>query len=317
MTPKKYAVVIANLGAPSKLDDVRPFLKQLFRDPDIFHFPFGETGQKVFSSLIATLRAPRSKKYYAAIGKGSPLHANTLAQAEKLQSFLGKQEGFTVFVAQRYWHPFVSEVVKKIRSGDFRKIILLPLYPQYSTTTTLSFINEWNRCADGLPAPIVIEHFYHIDGYLNAVVKEINKTLKRFETYPHILFSAHSIPVKLIANGDPYEIQIKECVEMVMDRLGGVHQHSICYQSKVGPVEWLSPSVESAIDSLVAQGIRHVLVCPISFVSENVETLYELDNRVKQYALDKGIHQYERARTVQDDDEFILSLKDLILEAIQ
>jgi ferrochelatase len=316
MTPKKYAVVIANLGAPSKLDDVRPFLKQLFRDPDIFHFPFGKMGQKVFSSLIVMLRAPRSKKYYEAIG-GSPLHTNTLAQAEKLQSFLDKQEGFTVFVAQRYWHPLVSEVVGKIQSGDFQKIILLPLYPQYSTTTTLSFLNEWNRCAHDLSAPIVIEHFYQIDGYLNAIVRQINETLKRFEESPHILFSAHGIPVKLIANGDPYETQIKECVEMVMDRMGEAYHYSIGYQSKVGPVEWLSPSVESVLDSLVAQGIRHVLVYPISFVSENVETLYELDIQVKQYALEKGVHQYERARTVQDDDEFILSLKDLILEAIQ
>ncbi len=317
MTPKKYAVVIANLGAPSKLADVRPFLKQLFRDPDIFHFPFGKPGQKFFSSLIATLRAPRSKKYYAAIGNGSPLHANTLAQAEKLQHFLDEHKGFEVFVAQRYWHPFVSEVVEEIRNRDFQKIILLPLYPQYSTTTTLSFLNEWKRCADGLPDPIVIEQFYHLDGYLNAVVREINDTLKRFEETPHILFSAHSIPVKLIANGDPYEIQIRECVEMIMDRLGETHHYSICYQSKVGPVEWLSPSIEGALDSLVARGIRHVLVCPISFVSENVETLYELDKRVKQYALDKGVHQYERARTVRDDDEFIRSLKNLILEVMQ
>jgi ferrochelatase len=317
MSSKKRAVVIANLGAPSNLGEVRPFLKQLFQDPDIFHFPFGTVGQNFFSSLIATMRAPFSKRFYAAIGGESPLHSNTVAQAKKLQHFLGENSAFTVFTAQRYWHPFVAETAEKIRSQNFQTVILLPLYPQYSTTTTLSFLNEWRRHAYGLPAPLVIEDFYHTEGYLNAIVKRIHEVLNRFEATPHILFSAHGIPLTRIAGGDPYETQIIECVAMVMDRLGQDYTHSICYQSKVGPVKWLSPSIENALEELVTQGIRHILVYPISFVSENVETLYELDIKTKKYALDRGVIQYERAKTVQDDDEFILSLKDLILRVLQ
>ncbi|MCH8012112.1 MAG: ferrochelatase [Candidatus Marinimicrobia bacterium] len=316
MNGKRHAVVIVNLGGPSNLDEVRPFLKQLFQDPDIFKFPFGRIGQNIFSSLIATLRAPKSRSYYAPIGNGSPIHANTLMQADKLQAFLQPHGDFTVLVAQRYWHPFISEVVEDVRLGHYDVITLLPLFPHYSTTTTLSLINEWRRQADGLPEPRIIERFYQEEGYLKTCVKKIQSVLERFDIKPHILFSAHSLPVKRILAGDPYEKEVTDNMELIMDRIGRDYTYSLCYQSKIGPIKWLSPSFESAVNDLVEKDMRHILVFPISFVSEHVETLYELDIQKRDYAIDRGILQYERVDTVQDDDEFIRALRKLVLETV-
>ena len=315
MSGKAHAVVLTNLGAPTNLGEVRPFLKNLFRDPDIFQLPFGRIGQEIFSSLISTFRSPKSRKYYAAIGGGSPLHDNTVAQADKLQKALDEYGDFTVFVAQRYWHPFVSETVEEVRRANYEAITLLPLFPQYSTTTTLSIINEWNRVAQDLPDPHIIMRFYEEDGYLNACGEKIRAARDRFDLRPHILFSAHSIPLKRVLSGDPYEKEVKDNMELIMDRLGREYSYSLCYQSKVGPIKWLAPSFESAIDQLVERNLRHILVFPISFISEHVETLYELDIQKREYAEMQGVVQYERADTVQDSDEFIHVLKKLVLES--
>lgn len=317
MNGKRHAVVIVNLGGPFNLGEVKPFLKKLFQDPDIFHFPFGKIGQRFFSSMVATLRAPVSKKYYAAIGGTSPLHANTVAQATKLQKFLQAQGvDFTVFTAQRYWHPSIAEAVAQIMKDMFSTVTLIPLFPQYSTTTTQSVINEWNRLAVGLPNAFIIKRFYREDGFIRACEQQIKRKLKDFNTPPHILFSAHSIPVKRVLDGDSYESEITECMELIIDRLGREYSYSLCYQSKVGPVKWLSPSIRQAIDDLISQEIRHVLVVPLSFVSEHVETLYELDIVIRNYALKNGIVQFERVSTVQDHDEFIGALKRLVLEVV-
>ncbi len=313
----KHAVIVANLGAPSNLGEVRPFLKQLFADPDIFNFPLGRLGQSFFSSLIATFRAPKSKKYYAAIGGGSPLHENTVTQALKLEQRLNRHGDFTVFTAQRYWHPFFEEIVAEVRNGDFDDIVLLPMYPHFSTTTTLSIVNEWKRQATGLPKPIVIERFYAEPGYNKACVQQIRATLSKFHKPPHILFSAHSIPVSRVAAGDLYEQEINANVELIMDELRRVYNYSVCYQSKIGPVKWLGPKIQEALDSLVHQGVDSVLVFPIAFVSEHVETLYELDIKTREYAKKIGIKQFERAHTVQNLNEFIRGLEKLILERVK
>lgn len=308
-------IILANLGAPAKPGEVRPFLKNLFNDPDIFHFPFGKTGQSFFSSIISTFRAPKSQQNYKAIGGGSPLHKNTLLQAEKLKRTLASQGNFQIRVAQRYWNPFISEIAEEIRQDNSgQEIILLPLYPHYSTTSTLSIVNEWKRVASDLPEPQIIERFYSEPLYIDACVEQINKTLEEFTAQPHILFSAHSIPVQRVVEGDPYEKEIIDNMELIIDRLGLDVSYSLCYQSKVGPIKWLSPTVEGEIDRLVAEGIDHVLVFPISFVSEHLETLYELDIQKRNYALTHGIREYHRASTVQDSDLFIQALTKVILE---
>ncbi len=316
MIDKRYTVILANLGAPANLNEVQPFLKNLFNDPDIFNFPFGRIGREAFSSIIAKLRAPKSRKYYAAIGGGSPLHKNTVEQADKLKQSLASEGDFDVKVAQRYWYPYLSDVATDLRLEGVENIILLPLYPHYSTTTTLSIENEWQRVVPDLVNTTVIERFYNNEYYIKACINQIRAKLKKFDTNPHILFSAHSIPKKRIDEGDPYEKEINHNMELMMQHLGKDYSFSLSYQSKVGPVKWLSPSVEEEVDRLVAEGICHLLVFPISFVSEHLETLYELDIRKKEYALSKGIKVYERANTVQTQPDFIKCLKNLVLEAI-
>ncbi len=305
-------IVLANLGAPSKLDEVQPFLKNLFNDADIFHFPFGKAGQSFFSSLISKVRAPKSRKYYQAIGGGSPLHANTIRQAEKLQTMLGSSGQYRVWVAQRYWHPFMQEISDRLRELNSSRIILIPLYPHYSTTTTLSIVNEWERVAGDLVTPSVIERFYSEPLYLDACAHQIRNCIDESGGKPHVLFSAHSIPVERVKSGDPYEKEITHNMELIMDSLNREYSYSLCYQSRVGPVKWLEPSVEQEIDRLVSLGIERVVVFPISFVSEHLETLYELDIQKRDYALSHGIKKYHRARTVEDSDDFIRLLVKLI-----
>lgn len=307
-------IILANLGAPAKPGEVRPFLKNLFCDPDIFHFPFGKPGQAFFSSMISILRAPKSRRFYNAIGGGSPLHENTIKQAGKLESNLDSRKNYRIRIAQRYWNPFISEVAEEVRQDGGQEIILLPLYPHYSTTTTLSIVNEWKRVAADLPEPQIIERFYSEPLYIDACVEQIRNTLKKFSTQPHILFSAHSIPVQRVVEGDPYEKEIIDNMELIMDQLGRNYSYSLCYQSKVGHIKWLEPKVETEIDRLVAEGINRILVFPISFVSEHLETLYELDILKRNYALTHGICEYHRAATVQDSDLFIRTLAKIILE---
>lgn len=311
----RKAVILANLGAPSKLDEVRPFLKNLFADPDIFHFPFGKPGQAFFSSMIARFRAPKSRKFYAAIGGGSPLHANTVKQAERLKEALKDQGDYSVFVAQRYWKPYIREVADLLGNNKFDDIILIPLYPHYSTTTTLSIMNEWKRTVFGLPRPKIIERFYEIDGYNEACAEKIREQISLCREKPHILFSAHSIPQKRVDDGDPYENEITHNMELIMEKVGADEfSYSLCYQSRVGPVKWLEPTVEEEVERLVNECKYSIVVFPISFVSEHLETLWELDILKKEAALKKGIKEYQRASTVGTNEKFIQVLKELVLE---
>jgi len=310
----KTAVILANLGAPSKLDEVRPFLKQLFSDPDIFHFPFGKPGQAIFSSMIATLRAPRSKKFYQAIGGGSPLAANTIAQADALRERFLDQPELKVFTAQRYWHPFIEELTDEIRKDEFGRIILIPLFPHYSTTTTLSIFNEWRRHGAGLPEPLLVERFYMMPQYSQACADRILESLQEYKDIPHILFSAHSIPESRVKAGDTYVDEIREHTQQIMERLPSELNHSMAFQSKVGPVKWVGPPLQNELERLINEGVEQVLVYPISFVSEHVETLFELDVEFAKIAKNLGFKRFVRAATVQTSAKFIDVLENLVRE---
>jgi len=312
----KTAIVLANLGAPSKQEEVRPFLKQLFGDADIFRFPFGRLGQAFFSSMISKFRAPKSRKFYQAIGGGSPLAANTVAQADALRERFTDNEEIHIFTAQRYWHPFLAEVVEEIRNGAFEKIILLPLFPHYSTTTTLSIINEWKRHDSGLPEPILVENFYGEPEYNLACAEKISDALKDFKEPPHIIFSAHSIPQSRVAGGDPYVSQIRENLERIMKNLPEDLTCSLAFQSKVGPVKWVGPPLEDELETLARTGRDQVIIYPISFVSEHVETLYELDVEFAEKASEMGFKRFVRASTVQTSEKFINVLEKLIRERL-
>ena len=222
-TTRRIGVVLFQLGGPDTLEAIEPFLFNLFCDPDIIDFPFARIGRKPLAKLISSTRARKVQHHYATIGGASPIRRFTEQQARALQLKLAEC-GLDAhcFVAMRYWHPFTAEAVAQLRAAQCDEVVLLPLYPHYSSTTTGSSLNEWGRhFREGIPTHHV-ETFYRHDLYLQALVEKIDETLVRFvdRERPEIVFSAHSVPVAVIQKGDPYQRQIEETVELVMQRGG-------------------------------------------------------------------------------------------------
>ena len=309
----KTAVILVNLGGPEVQQEIRPFLFNLFNDSDRIKLPFGKKGQSFFARIISNIIASKSAGFYSQIGGGSPIRYNTIKQAHALEAVLQKEGEFRVFAAQRYWHPFISEIVEQLQQGKYENIILLPLFPQYSNTTTLSIINEWVRNAQKLPDPHIVQRFNRYPKYIQACSEQILGKIDDFSERPHILFSAHSIPESQVKNGDPFEDEILETVDLIMEDFHG-YGHSLCYRSKMGPIKWLEPDITSELRELYNRGIRNILVFPVGFVSENLETLYELYIINRDVAEDMGYTQYERADTVQDHPLFIECLQELVIE---
>src|SRR5579863_590289 len=210
---RRTGVVLFQLGGPDSLEAIEPFLFNLFCDPDIIDFPFARIGRKPLAKLISSTRARKVQHHYAAIGGGSPIRRFTEQQARALQLRLN-ESGMDArcFVAMRYWHPFTAEAIQQLRAAECDEVVLLPLYPQYSSTTTGSSLNEWHRLFHDEVSTHCVETFYHHELYLRAVTEKIEETLARFADpgHPEIVFSAHSVPVAVIEKGDPYQRQIEE-----------------------------------------------------------------------------------------------------------
>lgn len=316
---RRVGVVLFQLGGPDTLEAIEPFLFNLFCDPDIIDFPFARIGRKPLAKLISSTRAHKVQHHYAAIGGGSPIRRFTEQQARSLQLKLN-QEGLDArcFVAMRYWHPFTGEAIAHVREAQCDEIVLLPLYPQYSSTTTGSSLNEWRRLfRDDIPVHC-IETFYRHELYLEALVEKIDEALARFpkRERAEIVFSAHSVPAAVIAKGDPYQHQIEETVELVMQRGGWSNPYRLCYQSKVGASKWLQPSLHRALRDLAAERIREVCVVPISFVSDHVETLGEIDHEARAEAYALGIERFEMTSGLNDSPTFISALAELVAAAV-
>lgn len=316
---RRVGVVLFQLGGPDTPQAIEPFLFNLFCDPDIIDFPFARIGRKPLARLISSTRARKVQHHYASIGGASPIRRFTQLQADALQESL-RADGIDAhcFVAMRYWHPFTAEAIEQVRAANCDEVILLPLYPQYSRTTTGSSLNEWRRLfRDELPVQ-AIETFYNHPLYLDAVVEKVDEALARFpeSACPEIVFSAHSVPVSIIEKGDPYQRQIEETVEMVMQRGRYRNRHRLCYQSKVGASKWLQPSLHRTIRDLGAERIREVCVVPIAFVSDHVETLGEIDHEAREEAAEFGIQQFEMTSGLNDSPAFVAALADLVLNAI-
>jgi ferrochelatase len=312
-------VVLFQLGGPDTLEAIEPFLFNLFCDPDIIDFPFARIGRKPLAKLISSTRARKVQHHYATIGGGSPIRRFTEQQARALQMKL-RSAGIDArcFVAMRYWHPFTAQAIGHLRDAQCDEVVLLPLYPQYSNTTTGSSLNEWRRrFCDDIPVHCV-EPFYHHELYLQALVERIDEALARFPDpeRPEIVFSAHSVPLAVIEKGDPYQRQIEETVGLVMQRGGWANRHRLCYQSKVGASKWLQPSLHTALRELAADKVHQVCVVPISFVSDHVETLGEIDHEAREEAADLGIGQFEMTSGLNDSPTFIAALADLVGAAI-
>jgi ferrochelatase len=316
---RRVGVVLFQLGGPDTLDAIEPFLFNLFCDPDIIDFPFARLGRKSLAKLISTTRAKRVQHHYSVIGGGSPIRRFTEQQARALQ-FKLVESGLDArcFVAMRYWHPFTAEAIQQVREAHRDEIVLLPLYPQYSSTTTGSSLNEWRRLfEDDIPVSSV-EPFYRHELYLEALAEKVEEALARFPQpeRAEIVFSAHSVPLAVIEKGDPYQHQIEDTVELVMQRGGWSNHYRLCYQSKVGASRWLQPSLRRTLRDLSAERVRAVCVVPISFVSDHVETLGEIDHEARAAAATLGIEQFEMSSGLNDSPTFIAALADLVTKAV-
>jgi len=319
MSANRLGVVLFQLGGPDTLEAIEPFLYNLFCDPDIIDFPFARLGRKPLAKLISSTRAHKVRHHYATIGGGSPIRRNTERQAQALAAEF-EARGFDArcFVAMRYWHPFTAEAVAALESAQCDEIVLLPLYPQYSSTTTGSSLNEWNRRFQRNGAPVhLVAEFYRHEGYLDALVETIDRTLEGFEvaSRPELIFSAHSVPLAVVERGDPYQRQIEETVALLMERGGWSNRHRLCYQSKVGASRWLQPTLRGTLRQVAEERIEEVCVVPISFVSDHVETLGEIDHEARQLAARLGIRRFEMTPGLNDSPAFIRALADLVLAA--
>jgi ferrochelatase len=316
------------LGGPETLEDIEPFLFNLFCDPDIIDFPFARLGRKPLAKLISATRASKVRHHYAEIGGGSPIRRNTEAQARALEAALARSGvDARCVVAMRYWRPFTREAVAELKAAGCEQIVLLPLYPQYSSTTTGSSLNEWERrwrgrdvhaTVGGMPALHLIREFYRDPGYLDSVVEKIEDALARFPEpqAPELVFSAHSVPLSVIEKGDPYQQQVEETTALVMERGGFPNRHRPCYQSKVGASKWLQPSLRETLKRAAGEGVRDLCVVPISFVSDHVETLGEIDHEARELARGLGIRQFEMTAGLNDSPRFIAALAELVRKAL-
>jgi ferrochelatase len=325
-------VVLFQLGGPDSLQAIEPFLYNLFSDPDIIDFPFARLARPTLARLISSRRASKVQEHYASIGGKSPLRELTERQARALETELRQTLDARVLVAMRYWHPLTEEAVARVEAQNFGELILLPLYPQYSKTTTGSSLNEWHRqytarVRQPLPTQIVRE-FYDDPFYLDALIEKINEGLVRFaapdpsgngRSSPadvHLVFSAHGAPLSVIEAGDPYQAQIEATVRLAMERGGWPNPHKLCYQSRVGPGRWLAPSLDQTLSELAAQGVKRVLVIPVAFVSDHVETLSEIDIEARALAGRLGIRQFEVMPALNDSPKFIAALAALVLKQV-
>jgi protoporphyrin/coproporphyrin ferrochelatase len=318
-TSRRVGIVLFQLGGPDSPEAIEPFLYNLFCDPDIIDFPFARIGRKALAKLISTTRARKVQHHYATIGGCSPIRRNTERQARALEFELNRLGvDARCFVAMRYWHPFTGEAIASVRQADCDEVVLLPLYPQYSSTTTGSSLNEWRRLFHGNVRVDYVETFYRNTMYLDAVVEKIEEALRRFPSpeRPEIVFSAHSVPVSVIQKGDPYQRQIETTVQLLMERGRWSNPHRLCYQSKVGASKWLQPSLHQTLNTLAAERVREVCIVPVAFVSDHVETLAEIDHEARAQARRLGLTQFEMSAGLNDSPKFISALGQIVLRAM-
>lgn len=313
----KTAVVLLNLGGPDSLEAIEPFLKNLFSDPNIFKIPLM---QKLVAKIIARKRAPIVAEQYEMIGGKSPINQWSETQRKMLEEELRKENiDADVLIAMRYWKPLTEETVRKVEAGNYDKVILLPLYPHFSLSTTGSSFIEWKRHYKGDKNKLIfVNSYFDNNKYIEALNGRIDQTLAKFDESVRddvvILFSAHGTPVSMVKKGDPYSGEILKTVELLMKKRKHNHEHRLSFQSKVGPVKWLTPSTEEMIEQLAAEGKKHLLIVPISFTSDHVETLYELDIEYRRDADKYEIENYIVMEGLNDSKLFIEALKWIVVE---
>ena len=312
----KTAVLLLQMGGPDSLEAVEPFLYNLFSDRDIIKIGPAFL-QPFIARMIVKRRAPKSAANYRDIGGKSPLRELTEQQAAALEKVLGDR--YRCFVAMRYWHPFTEEALTAIRQKGIDRIIALSLYPHYSRATSGSSFNELEKCLAGSkirPEISYIRHFFDHPLYLQALAEKIELGLSGFPDRANVqlFFSAHSLPQSFIAEGDPYLDHIQATVRLVMEHFEGIAHH-LAFQSRAGPVKWLEPSTGDKLKELAALGHSEVLMVPLSFVSDHIETLHEIDIEYREEAHNLGITNFRRMESLNSSATFIQCLAELVLSA--
>ena len=316
----RVGIVLLNLGGPERIQDVGPFLYNLFADPEIIRLPIPAL-QKPLAWLISTLRSNKSQEAYRSIGGGSPLRRITDQQARELQSLLRQRNvDATTYVAMRYWHPFTESAVADMKADGIEQVVVLPLYPHFSISTSGSSFRELQRLRQGderfaqLPLR-AIRSWHDHPGYLKAMAQLMEREIDACvdPSTAHVFFSAHGVPKSYVEEaGDPYQKEIESCAELIMKTLGRDNPWTLAYQSRVGPVEWLQPYTEEALEELGEKGVKELVVVPISFVSEHIETLEEIDIEYREIATEAGVSNFRRVPALDTDPTFIASLADLV-----
>jgi ferrochelatase len=318
----RIGVVLTNLGGPPTLDAVEPFLRNLFADRDIIQLPCGAAAQPVFARLIAAFRGPSVRRHYAGIGGGSPQLSLTIAQADALARRLnGPTDRYRTYVAMRYWHPLAEETFERVEADGIRRVVVLTLYPQYSMATTGSMERDLARLLalprwrDRFTCSAVRSYATH-PGYIAALADSVRRGL---DAYPAerrdgvvLLFSAHGLPVRIVKRGDPYLAETEATRQRVVAALSVPNRHVLAFQSRTGPVRWIGPGTGSVIDDLAREGVDDVLAIPVSFVSDHIETLYELDQLYDERARRAGITGFSRAKALNTNPLFIDALADVV-----
>ena len=312
----KKAVILFNLGGPDKLESVEPFLFNLFNDPEILSIP--SILRYPLAKLISKRRAPIAKNIYKEIGNKSPILELTQQQATSLENNLSTKGDYKCFVVMRCWHPRANDVLKKVKEFNPEEIILLPLYPQFSAATSGSSINEWNDLCKKENFKIktkIICCYPTESNFVKSHASLIRKTIKNLESKNFkLLFSAHGLPEIKIKKGDPYQWQVEETVKRIMLELKEDNlDHTISYQSRVGPLKWIGPSTDDEIIRYSKEK-KGIVIVPVAFVSEHSETLVELDIEYKKLAEKNGCSFYKRVPALGIEDNFIKGLSELVVQ---
>ncbi len=317
---KRVAIVLFQLGGPENQAAVEPFLYNLFCDPDIIDFPLAWIARKPLAKFISTRRSKTVAHHYAEIGGGSPIGRLTADQGRALEAVLAPYVEAKTFVAMRYWHPLTSEALTDLAAWPYDELVLLPLYPHYSYATTRSSLKEWKRQSRGkvTQAARIVESFYDHPSYIEALRARVDEKLLQLQNpgEVHLVFSAHGLPMKLINNGDPYPVHISKTMNLVLERGGWPNPRVLCYQSRVGPQKWLEPSLVQTIDWLAEEGVKRMLVIPISFVTDHIETLHEINIEAREQAEKLGVKEFVMTDGLNDSPYLIRALADLVLKSV-
>ena len=311
----KVAIILFNLGGPDSLEAVKPFLRNLFSDPAIINLPGWL--RLPLARFISSRRAKKAMGIYAKIGGSSPILGQTEAQARALEKALGQgnTDEWRGYVCMRYWHPMTERVVQSVRRYAPDRIVLLPLYPQYSTTTTGSSFKAWKEASSFTVPSSEIESYPTDPGFIAASVELVRQGLAEAGAgKKRVLFSAHGPPEKIVKAGDPYQRHVEQTAKAIVDAIGNLDS-TVCYQSRVGPLKWIGPPTEQEIERAGRDGAKVVLY-PLSFVSEHSETLVELDMDYRQLASEAGVAKYVRVPTVGTHPRFIDGLARLVRNAL-